>query len=104
MSIVATARVERIDITFAYARMSEMESWAIVALVIGRKSWRIVIAAGEGQETRIGGYGGGGGDGTRRRGVSNETSQIQAMVLQINDRPCDRPWPQDCIVFPDPRI
>lgn len=94
MSIVAIFWVVRVDLTLAYARMSGRDSWATLALVMGRKFWRTVIAG--------------------RRG-GRETTTVVAMVveeerwvkrgrlypshaLQTHGRSRDRAWLQDSIV------
>ena len=47
VSMTAIPWVARVDLTVAYARMSGRDSWAILALVMGRKFWRTVIVVGE---------------------------------------------------------
>ena len=52
VSIAAILWVALVDLTVAYARMSGRDSSAILALVMGRKFWRTVIAAGEEMKRR----------------------------------------------------
>jgi hypothetical protein len=52
VSRVATIWVDRVGLTLAYARMSGRDSWAILALVMGRKFWKTVIAVGREMERR----------------------------------------------------
>jgi len=56
VSVAATVWEWRVDLTLAYARMSGRDSWAILALVMGRKFWRIVIVVGEEVEGRRRGW------------------------------------------------
>ena len=52
VSIAATVWVEDAYLTLAYARISGRDSRAILALVMGRKFWRVDIAAGGEVERR----------------------------------------------------